>query len=183
MPTYTYAPAPVLVESTGEFAINATGVLRATDGGDPVQVFDLNGSPLPSVLVGPKGAHQAFTAELSDGVLDFGSVLLPAISLETQRAALLALERANAALTTAGEAMSIAQAVSGVVFVVHGDDATTPRPTVSRPVIWVGTVEPLNGNAAYQDVWFPVTDTGETGALPVLPSLTTLPSPLLFPSA
>lgn len=183
MPDYTYAPAPVLVETTGDFAINATGVLRASDGGDPVQVFDLNGSPLTSVLVGPKGAHQAFKADLSDGILDFGSVLLPAISLEAQRAALLAVEKADAALTTAGEAMSIAQAASMVIFVMHGDDAGTPRPTVSRPVIWIGTVKPTNGNAAYGDVWFPVTDTGETGSLPVLPSLTTLPSPLLFPSA
>ena len=40
MPTYTFAPAPVLVETTGEFAIGVTGVLRATEGGEPVQVTD-----------------------------------------------------------------------------------------------------------------------------------------------
>lgn len=95
MPAYTFSPAPVLVETTGEFAIGATGVLRPTEGGDPVQVYDLNGSPLPSVAVGLKGAHQAFKADIPHGTLDFGSVLLPTISLEALTAALTAQQTAE----------------------------------------------------------------------------------------
>lgn len=101
MADYTFPPAPVLVEETGEFAIGAIGVLRATEGGDPVSVYDLNDSPLPNIVVGPKGAHQAFKADIPDGVLDFGSVLLPTQSLEAARAGLTALDTANDALAAA----------------------------------------------------------------------------------
>ena len=88
MAAYTFGPAPVLVEATGEFAIGATGVLRESAGGAEIPIFDLNDSPLSSILVGPKGAHQAFKSDVASGVLDFGSVELPTISLEALTAAL-----------------------------------------------------------------------------------------------
>lgn len=109
MPTYRYGPDSVLVETTGEFAIGATGIFRATEGGDPVAVTDLNGSPIPSILVGPKGAHQAFKADIPNGVLDFGSVLLPKISDEAQAAGLDAMSVAAGAALTAQQAQAAAQ--------------------------------------------------------------------------
>lgn len=131
MPDFTFAPAPVLVETTGEFAIGATGVLRATEGGDPVQVYDLNDSPLPSITVGPKGAHQAFKADISDGVLDFESVLLPSQSLESQRAGLEAKALATAAAANAQTALTLIEQLApgggtGGALTVYGTgvDAT-----------------------------------------------------------
>ena len=109
MPTYTFAPAPVLVETTGEFAIGATGVLRPTGGGDPVQVYDMNDSPLASVTVGPKGAHQSFKADIPHGVLDFGSVLLPTESLEQRQGAITSVTLPESLMTalTAGAGVTI----------------------------------------------------------------------------
>lgn len=113
MPDYTFAPAPVLVETTGEFAIGAVGVLRATDNGDPVTIYDLNDSPIAGVLVGPKGAHAAFKADISDGVLDFGSVILPTESLEQRRAALEARSLAISASATATTALQLIENFTG----------------------------------------------------------------------
>lgn len=99
---YTYAPAPVLVETTGDFAIGATGVLREVAGGPAVAIYDLStGNSITSILVGPKGAHQSFRADIASGILDFGSVLLPSASLELQEAAFVAVDTANSANTTA----------------------------------------------------------------------------------
>lgn len=147
MADYTYPPAPVFVETTGELAIGATGVLRTVDGVDPIPVYDLNDSPLPSILVGPKGAHQAFKADIAEGVLDFGSVLLPTISLEQYRAALTVVGVANQAAADAAAALSLAQQASAGAaanLVVHGNDPNVARPALPYPVIWYGTVEPLN---------------------------------------
>jgi hypothetical protein len=107
MADYTYAPAPVLIESTGEFAIGVVGALTDVEG-TAVQVYDLNDSPLGGILVGPKGAHQAFKADIPHGILDFGSVLLPTASLEQQEAGFAAVTTANTALTNAISAVSTA---------------------------------------------------------------------------
>lgn len=133
MPTYTYAPAPVLIEVTGEFAIGVSGVLRDPVSNASVQVYDLNGSPMSSVTVGPKGAHQAFKADISYGTLDFGSVLLPTSSLEQQAAGLTALGVANTAATSAAaaatsaaaSAASAAAAVSQLADLVTGGELAT----------------------------------------------------------
>ncbi|TYP82085.1 hypothetical protein [Blastococcus xanthinilyticus] len=103
MPDFTYGPAPVLVEASGDFAIGATGTFRASDG-TPAPIYDLNGSPLASITVGPKGAHQAFKADIPDGVLDFGSVELPAVSIEAISAALDAQQAAREASASAAAA-------------------------------------------------------------------------------
>ncbi|MCZ2837127.1 phage upper tail fiber protein [Modestobacter sp. VKM Ac-2985] len=104
MPDFTFSPSAVLVESTGDFAIGATGVLRVVAGGATVPVYDLNGSALPNIVVGPKGAHQAFKADIPDGILDFGSVLLPAVSNESLTAAIDAQQAAQAAQSAAESA-------------------------------------------------------------------------------
>jgi hypothetical protein len=118
MPDYTYAPAPVLIEVTGEFAIGVSGVLRnaATNAVSPV--YDLNGSLLPGVTVGPKGAHQAFKADIPNGILDFGSVLLPSSSLEQQAAGLTALQAATDASAAAASAVSTANAAAATATAV-----------------------------------------------------------------
>lgn len=156
MPEYTYSPAPVLVETTGEFAIGATGVLRPLDGGDPVPVFDLNDSPLLSVQVGPRGAHQAFKADIPNGVLDFGSTQIVAVSVEAITAALTAIGIANDAMNAA------LTSVGRVVFA--GDDPSTPRPNVEGPVLWLCSGDPVNADDDL-DYWFrldgiPVVDGG-----------------------
>lgn len=165
MAAYTYPAAPVLVETTGEFAIGATGVLLPSGGGSAVQVYDLNDSPISSIVVGPKGAHQAFKADISDGVLDFGSVLLPTISIEQSRAGLTAITTANAALTAATAAQAAAVAAQAAAeaaagkFVVHGTNGSTARPTSTAPVVWFGTVDPVNSDDT-KDVFVPVQDAG-----------------------
>jgi hypothetical protein len=113
---YTFAPAPVLIETTGEFAIGVTGILRDPSTNAQVQLYDLNESPIATLLVGSKGAHQGFKADIPFGNLDFGSVILPSASLEQQAAALTAVLTANeaaadaaTAVTTANEAMTIAE--------------------------------------------------------------------------
>jgi hypothetical protein len=44
---------------------------------------------------------------------------------------------------------------SAYPLVIHGTDANFPRPSVSTPVIWFGTVEPVNADDT-RDVWVPV---------------------------
>lgn len=112
---YTFASAPVLVETTGDLAIGATGVLRETEGGDPVAIYDLNDSPIASVLVGPKGAHQAFRADIPYGVLDFGSAMLVAVSAEAQYAAISVEETANQAVSDAQSALAQVQQIAGQI--------------------------------------------------------------------
>jgi hypothetical protein len=108
MPTYTFPQAPVLNDSTGEFAIGSTGFLRDTSTNAPVQMYDLNGSPIATIIVGSKGAHSAFKADVPHGVLDFGSVLLPSASLEQQAAGIIAVDTANDAATSAAAAQTSA---------------------------------------------------------------------------
>jgi hypothetical protein len=115
MADYTYAPAPVLIEATGEFAIGVTGALKTADGTTVVQAYDLNNSPIGGILVGPKGAHGAFKADIPYGVLDFGSVLLPTTSIEQQNAGLTALATAAAAAADAADALDVANAASSNV--------------------------------------------------------------------
>lgn len=141
MPTYTFAPAPVLVEATGEFAIGATGTLASSSGGAAVSTWDLNGSPLASILVGPKGAHQAFKADIPHGVLNFGSVQIVAISVEAQQAAITAQETADQAVADAQSALAqVQQLVSqigngrGLVTLPAGTDP--PETTVDYTVIF-----------------------------------------------
>lgn len=159
MPSYTFAPAPVLVESTGAFAIGATGVLRATEGGDPVPIFDLNGSPLTSIQVGPKGAHQGFTADIPNGVLDFGSVLLPSISLEQQESGLTAVAVANAASDTAAAAEATVQDIQSDMVATVTHDGTAGggvRPSGYAYVIWRNPPNTSYGrptNMVAGDVW------------------------------
>lgn len=144
MPAYTYSPAAVLIEETGDFAIGATGVLRPTTAGDPALIYDLNGSPITSIVVGPKGAHQAFMADISHGVLDFGSVLLPAISMEQHAAAFTVVEDAATALSTAEEALAVA--LDTGKYVIHGSNPDADRPATDAgvAVVWFGSVDPLN---------------------------------------
>lgn len=127
MPDYTYAPAPVLIEVTGEFAIGVAGVLKDSGTGAPAQAYDLNGSPLTSIVVGPKGAHQAFKADIPYGTLDFGSVQLPTSSLEQQAAGLIAVSTANAAATSSAAAATSAANAAATASAVESQlaDLTT----------------------------------------------------------
>lgn len=179
MPTYTYAPAPVLVETTGEFAIGATGVFRATESGPPVNFYDLNDSPLATISVGPKGAHQAFKADIPYGILDFGSVLLPSMSIQQQEAALTASTKAQEAVDTADLAKEDATnaleiALSAGKYIIHGTNASTPRTAaIDVPLIWFGTVDPTNMIDGF-DLW--VNPTGGGGGSGIV-TLTTENAP------
>lgn len=133
MAIYTYAPAPVLVEITGEFAIGATGVFRATEGGTPVTITDLNDSPIPNIVVGPKGAHQAFKADIPNGVIDFGSVLLPTASLEQQEAALQAEQIAAQAAVDAAAAAASSQAAAAAAAAAEGSAAAAAASAEAVP--------------------------------------------------
>lgn len=178
MASYTFGPAPVLVETTGEFAIGATGVFRPLGGGDPVPVADLNNSPLPNILVGPKGAHGAFTADIPAGVLDFGSVLIPKVCDEAVTAAIDAREVAESARSTAEtaaqaatsaalSASNLAAVLAGAVIVVHGEDGNHPRPATNRPVIWYGLVDPVNADDTLDVAIFLTEDATGDGALDI----------------
>lgn len=172
MAKYTYAPAAVFDEETGGFAVGAKGTLRQTVAGPPVQLYDLNDSPIPEIVVGRLGAHQAFRAEIPDGLLDFGATPIPVVSQESHRAGLQAIlvaedarDKASVAAASADEAAeqataaaeSAREAVDVVVatprFVLHGDDAAFARPNENvLPVIWVGSVRPDNADPA-RDEW------------------------------
>lgn len=181
MAAYTFPSAVVLVEGTGQLAVGATGLLRTNAGSASVQMYDLNGSPLPSVVVSSQGVHQPFTADIGHGVLDFGSVILPAISLEAMTAALEVLQSSEAAAAAASASAASAEAAavsSGVAadaavlagqggrLVFAGSDALTPRPAVEGPVLWLCTVKPVEASREQGDVWVAVTvpDTVEEGA-------------------
>lgn len=180
MADFTYAANTVLSESTGEFAVGATGVLRETADGPPVSIYDLNDSPLQVISVGSRGVHQAFKADIPDGILDFGSALLSVVSAESHRAGLRAITVAEAAVESAQDSLAAAQAAaqdaedaaeaaqqaaSVVVatprFVLHGADADFPRPDEDvLPVIWVGSVKPNDADTE-KDQWLIPVPLGE----------------------
>lgn len=155
MADFTFSAAPVLIETTGEFAIGASGVLRPAGGGSPVPVYDLNGSPITGIVVGPKGAHQAFMADIPNGVLDFGSVLLVAESKEQREAGFEALTLAQSAITTADDAAVTVSQLKIAVEVIKAHDGTSgggTRPTGYARVRWVGgAARPTN--MATGDIW------------------------------
>ncbi len=136
---YLFKASTVVVEETGELAIGATGQLIPTEGGEPVQVYDLNSSPIASVLVGPKGAHQAFRADIPPGILDFGSVQLVAVSVQALFAAIAVEEVAEQAVADVQTALAEVQTIreqigsaKGVLAVPAGQDppADTPDGTI-----------------------------------------------------
>jgi len=135
---YTYDEAVVLIEATADLAIGATGVLRPVDGGDPVQVFDLNGSALPHVLVGPFGVHQPFRADIPQGLLDFGSKVLVKESQQQREAGLEAKAIALDAAANASTALTLIGALSpgggsggsNVVYGTNVDATNLPDGTI-----------------------------------------------------
>lgn len=144
MAAYTFPSAVVLIEATGDLAIGATGVLRPSAGGNPVQVYDLNGSPIPNVVVGARGVHQPFQADIPDGVLDFGSVLLTSISQESMTAAITAEQDAAAALEAAQQAADNASnAVAAVESAVVEAELDDPNSTVSQKMRKAGVLLPF----------------------------------------
>lgn len=175
MADYTFPPAVVLVEGTGALAVGATGLLRPAVGANPVPVYDLNGSVIPSVVVGSQGAHQEFTADIPDGVLDFGSVMLVAISKESLTAGLTAADAATSAeeaATSAAQSASAAessasdaqQSVSGKantsavegIKIHDGTAGGGARPTGYARVRWVnppGSSYSRPTNMVAGDVW------------------------------
>lgn len=106
MPSFTYTPDTVLIEATGELAVGATGVFRDQAGGVEQPIFDLNGNPIPNVVVGPAGAHQAFKAARAFGVLDFGSAQLVKVSAEAYEAAIDAQQTADQAVADVQTALA-----------------------------------------------------------------------------
>lgn len=176
MAAYTFSPAVVLIEGTSTPAINAVGVLRPTGGGTAVQVYDLNNSPIPSISVSSLGVHQAFKADIMDGVLDFGSVLLPTESVESRRAGQDALVAATAASAAVAGKVDAAGAVSAIE-----NDATvnpiglwqfTQPPRVAGLALGAETVRAtINGDLATEDGVVPALDQRYlvgTGADPLL---------------
>ena len=161
---YTYSSGLVLDEKTGQPSPGIAGILREVSGG-PVQVYDLNDSPIPNIQVGPRGVHQAFRADIPDGVIDFGSTPIPVVSQESHRAGLQAViiaeqavEASESARGEASDAAAAARLAASVVvatprFVLHGDDADAPRPDEDvLPVIWVGSVPPSEADTE-RDHW------------------------------
>lgn len=96
MAEYVYDEGLVLLEGTSLPApLGTAGVFRAVPGGPAVQVYDLNGSEIPSVKVGEFGVHQQFTADIPHGVLDFGSKELVKESKQQREAGFQALQAIN----------------------------------------------------------------------------------------
>jgi hypothetical protein len=52
----------------------------------------------------------------------------------------------------------------GAAFVIHGTNASAPRPATTLPVIWYGTVNPIHADDAL-DVWIPVSSDGGADSL------------------
>jgi hypothetical protein len=135
MPDYTYPAVAVLVETTGELAATGTtGVLRPAAGQPSVPTYDLNGSPRP-IVVGPKGASPAFTADIRHGVLDFGSVQIPVVSDQARDAAIDVQETADQALI---EAVAAREAADLALAGVTGDvlSVVEAAPTVTPAGVW-----------------------------------------------
>ena len=163
MADFTYAPAPVLIESTGEFALGVVGAFTDAATGTTVQAYDLNDSPIGGILVGPKGAHQAFKADIPHGILDFGSVLLPSESIEQQEAGFIAVTTAdtalansttaigtaNSAMATANEALDFAQA--GPVAAVEAAATVNPAGAWDFDVLPLVGGSPIVQNATETD--------------------------------
>lgn len=133
MPGYTFSEGVVLIEATGQLAIGATGVFRAATGGDPVTIYDLNDSVIPSVAVGPLGVRQAFKADIPRGLLDFGSVVIVARSDELMDAAFEAQAISEQAALDAAAAATSSQAAAAAAAAAEGSAAAAAASAEAVP--------------------------------------------------
>ena len=101
---WTYDPGIVFDDATLEPAPNATGQLLNVAGGTAQQVYNLQGSPLPNLTTNQYGYLARFKAGVPFGVISFGSVLQPVVSVE----ALNSGPQAAAAATSAAQAAAAA---------------------------------------------------------------------------
>lgn len=108
MADFTYDPGLVFNDVTMEPARLATGILcNANDLTTPLQVFDLNNSPLPTLQTNEQGYVGRFRANVPDGVMVFpGGTVQPVSSIEQQRAGLSAQSDASGASALATEALT-----------------------------------------------------------------------------
>ena len=84
---YVHDGGVVFLEASSTLAANAVGQVYATREDaltriDPLPVFDLNGSPLPSLKASPLGALAPYMTTVVRGFTSFGSVIEPVYSLE-----------------------------------------------------------------------------------------------------
>lgn len=105
--TNTFDPGLVYDDATLTPAISATGQLLDVAGGTAQTVYDLNGNPLAGNVLtsNNKGYVGRFKAGIPFGVISFGSVLQPVVSIEALQsgpaAAAAATSAANAAASAA----------------------------------------------------------------------------------
>ena len=102
---YTFDVGIVFDDATLQPAQNASGQLLNVAGGTAQQVYNLQGSPIPNLTSNQYGYITRFKAGVPFGVVTFGSVVQPVVSIE-------ALESGPAAAAAATSAAQAAAAAS-----------------------------------------------------------------------
>jgi len=136
MADYTYAPFLLIDDVTGDVVRNAAGGQLLDQAGGVVQpVYDLLDAPVASLTTNAKGVGAAFKADVPFGVVSFGSIALPVISVEAQQSGLeaaaaqaaaeAAQESAAESATSAAAAQSSAQAAAALVDAPADDAVAT----------------------------------------------------------
>ena len=147
---YTYAQGVVIDPVTSELVQSGTGIFKDTAGGVVQDMFDLVGTQVAGIDVGPLGVHIAFKADIPHGVLSFGSVELPVVSIEAINSGLEAaaaqaaaegaldltrtyaadMERASQAATDAQAAQEAATEAADAAALSASEAATVVQPAV-----------------------------------------------------
>jgi hypothetical protein len=105
---YVYDVATVYNADTGAIAKNASGYFLAVLGGDPQPMYDINGSPIAEITSNGDGVSQRFRADVLQGYLKFGDIVLPIKSIDLYDLAANASGLAATATQAAGDAASAA---------------------------------------------------------------------------
>ena len=113
---FTYQQGVAIDPQTSRLVEAGSGVFRDKAGGTVQAMYDLLGNPIVGILLSDIGVHAAFKADLPRGVLTFGSVDLPAVSIEAIDASL----EAQAAKEAAEAALALTQAYGSDMSFVSG---------------------------------------------------------------
>lgn len=122
---FTYEPFLLLDTATNQPQANSTGGLLKSPSGQAIPVYDLNGNPLTSLTTGPFGVGSGFRADVGVGLVSFGSLALPATSIEVRDAGPQATAAAAsaAAAKAAAEAAQVAAEAAASLALVSSDGA------------------------------------------------------------
>lgn len=154
--------------AAGAVVPNATAHVYAVEDtafASPLPITDVSGTPIAELLASPTGVFPQFmvpSGETQVMVRTSNGIVTPAVSIAGAVPEFVAGENVSIEQLPGSVTISAEAGAGGGGTVFYGDNASTPRPSSSSPIIWVGYTGVVPLNAADYDIVVtsdPATDT------------------------